>query len=89
MNCANLPPSFQHTCRQNTLNAFVSGQCDRLQGCERNVCQELFANGAYPRMMNYAAQRPKKPTRVYAYGSYPQLSDAAWSAICSDHPRLM
>ena len=52
--CASLGPDRAIKCKQDKLNRLVAGHCDDLQGCDRAVCESLFAQGVFPRSMRYA-----------------------------------
>lgn len=42
-----------HETQMDRINKMTSGQCEKLDGCDRKVCEELFPNGFYPRPMDY------------------------------------
>jgi hypothetical protein len=87
--CAKYPVQFREACRQARVNALLAGQCDRLTGCDAQVCNDQFANGVYPRLMPRAKLPLNPPKRVYAYGSYPQVSEAAYQLACQSwQPRF-
>lgn len=74
------------------LTTLTSGQCDKLQGCDKSVCQDLFRNGVYPRPMTYAnvpaEQRlvPPSFSKVYPNGYFPRLASPIWGTECQVDP---
>ncbi len=90
--CASLPPANQPACLHEKLHAVTSGHCQQLQGCERQVCQDLFPNGVYPHPMTYAnvppAQRiiPPSFSKVYPQGYWPKLAAPLWGTECQTEP---
>lgn len=90
--CTSLPPADQERCRVQHLFALAGGSCDQLTGCERQVCEKLFKNGAYPRPMAPAdvdpAQRiiPPSFSRDYPHGYQPRWTSPVWGTTCQTDP---
>lgn len=79
----NRDPRLDYVRDQQTLNALTRGQCHLLSGCEQSVCQDLFANGVFPRPMRYAPPRARPlQQKVYPAGFFPVPGERAWYENC-------
>lgn len=90
--CASLPPADQEQCRIRHLFALAGGSCEQLSGCERELCEKLFKNGAYPRPMAPAHVDPANQiippsfSREYVNGYQPRWTAPVWGTSCQTDP---